>query len=143
MKPESRGPENSYSRGQLAWPPLALIATLVFSSFLSPVTPASPNIVGFDKVAHFCVFGLLGTLLFRRLRIPFPEKKRILWALCGAVAYGVLDESLQFFNPVRSFDPIDWIADMSGAFTGILMYRNWRYYQKLLETPLWGRKSNG
>ncbi|MDQ8203889.1 VanZ family protein [Pelagicoccus sp. SDUM812003] len=138
---EPRGPDTNTSQGRLAWPPIALTATLVAASFLSPVAPAAPNVVGFDKIAHFCVFGLLGTLLFRRLRQPFLSNRRVLWALIGAVSYGALDESLQFFNPARSFDPLDWIADLSGALLAIYLYRNWAWYRRLLEFPIWGSRT--
>ncbi len=139
MSKKNRGPENEYSALRLAWPPFLVMATLVFASSMARQQPMSPDIVNFDKIAHFCVFGLLATLLFRRLRIDFLEHRRWLWALAGVMIFGVCDEVLQFFNPARTFDPYDWIADVSGAILALALYRNWTWYRDLLETRLWGR----
>ncbi len=117
------------------------MATLVVSSHFSG-QPASPNISGFDKIAHFHVFGLLGTLLFRRLRMGFFEHRRWILAFLGVLAYAAADEVLQYFNPDRSFDPMDWLADGTGALLAIFLYRHWAWYRRLLEFKFGRRLAN-
>lgn len=137
----SLGPDNKYSRRRLWAPPIALMATLVVSSHFSG-PPAAPDIVGFDKVAHFCVFGLLATLLFRRLQYDFFEHRRWVVAFLGVAAYALTDEFLQYFNPDRSFDVLDWAADGVGALLAIFLYRNWSWYRNLLEYKFGRRLAN-
>ncbi|MBK1878608.1 VanZ family protein [Pelagicoccus mobilis] len=133
------GPETRYSQRRLWAPAIGVMAVLFVSSHFSGV-PAGPKIIGFDKVAHFFVFGLLGTLMFRRIRIRFLEHRRWVWAFAGAMLYALADEVLQFFNPDRSFDVLDWVADAAGAAVAIFVYRNWGWYRRLLEWEIWSRK---
>lgn len=134
---EIKGPDSYYGWLRLAWPPFAIMATMVTVAIVGG-KPGGPKIVGFDKVVHFFVFGLIATLMFRCLRIRFLDHRRWMIAIAGIVAYGVLDETLQYFNPNRSFDVYDWIADLSGAAVALYVYRNWSWYRNLLEFPLWG-----
>ena len=53
----------------------------------------------------------------------------VLTLLCGVVG-----EWIQYYNPLRSFDAWDWIADGAGSITAIWVYRNWRFYRRTLET---------
>lgn len=115
------------------------MATLVVSSHFSG-KPAGPDIVGLDKVVHFFVFGLLGTLLFRRLRIRFLDPRRWVWAFVGTMLFAFTDEVLQYFNPDRSFEVWDWVADASGAAVGISVYRGWNWYRAALEWRFWGNR---
>lgn len=133
------GPESRYGQARLLAPPLGVVAVLVAASFFTPVAPAGPGIPHFDKVAHFLVFGLVGTLLFRALPLGFFAPGRWFAALAGALAIGAADEIMQLFNPARSFDSWDWVADGAGALLAILLYRNWGLYRKVLEWPLRGR----
>lgn len=126
------GPEKEFSQLRLWVPAIAVMVTLVVSSHFSG-KPAAPDVVGFDKVAHFFVFGLLGTLLFRRLRVGFYDHRRWILAWLGVLAYAFADEVLQYFNPDRSFDPWDWVADGTGSLLAIFLYRGWAWYRELLE----------
>lgn len=126
------GPEKRFGAVRLWAPIVGVTLTLFVSSHFSG-PPAGPNVVGFDKVAHFCVFGLLATLFFRPLRIGFLEHRRWLIAFACVSLYAALDEGLQYFNPGRSFDPLDWLADGSGALLALALYRNWAWYRSLLE----------
>ena len=114
--------------------------TLAVASATASTTPSGPNIPHFDKIAHFFIFGLLGTLLFRLVRRMDGVRRRWLWALLGVALYGAGDELLQSFNVARSLDPLDWVADLSGAAFAIVMYRKAGWYRRLLEMPLWGRR---
>ena len=131
---ESAKKELSIARGVA--PIIAVMATLIYASSLAKNAPVAPNIFQFDKIAHFFVFGLFGTLWFRMLRIPFLDTKRWMVAFMLVLLLGVVDEILQYFNPNRSFDPYDWVADASGALVAIFVYRGWTWYRRMLETPV-------
>ncbi|MDQ8188304.1 VanZ family protein [Pelagicoccus sp. SDUM812002] len=126
------GPDQRHSRIRLWWPAFALIVTLIGSSHLSG-KPGAPDIENFDKVAHFFVFGLMGTLFFRSVPLSFWSHRRWVLAWLGVLAYAVTDEWLQYYNPDRSFDPWDWVADGMGSILAIFLYRHWRWYRRLLE----------
>lgn len=126
------GPETIYSQKRLWLPAIGVMVTLVVSSHFSGA-PAAPEIVGFDKVAHFFVFGLLGTLIFRSLRIGLKKPSRWVWAYAGVLVYAAVDEILQYFNPGRSFDLWDLVADGTGSILAIMLYRYWSWYRRLLE----------
>lgn len=108
-----------------------MLTLAVSSSFSRGV--AAPDIGGFDKMAHFCVFGLLATLFFRRQTLGFFEHRRWLFAFAQVMCYAFTDEILQSFNPTRSFDVKDWVADGVGALLAIGLYRSWPFYRKVLE----------
>lgn len=77
----------------------------------------------YDKLGHFVLYGVLGLLLHLALRsralsfwrLPIPM------ALLVVAALAVLDELQQSFMPARSFDAVDFAADMIGVlfFIGI------------------------
>ncbi len=92
-----------------------------------------PHIPGLDKVAHFGYFfgggGLLAAFLFR-LRPHRPN-----WLLIVAMVFvvlalvGWLDEYHQSHVPGRTGnDPGDWLADVSGAVCGALVFRRLRRF---------------
>ena len=133
------GSAQRYSPCRLRLPLVALVVTLALASSLARTAPAAPAIPHFDKIAHVLVFGLMGTLAFRASSIGFLEVRRAARAMLLVLAYGAFDEILQYFNPHRSFEPADWLADIGGACLAIILYRNWRWYRALLERPLWRR----
>jgi len=123
---------------RLLVPAIAVVATLAWASSYDEKGPEGPNIQYFDKVAHFFVFGLLGTLWFRAVPGRLQSTTRLAAAFVLTLMYGVVDEWIQASNPVRTFDPWDWIADALGALTALLFYRNWDLYRRILETPVSG-----
>ncbi len=120
----------------MLWPVLALMATLAWASGYSQSGPDGPEIPYFDKIAHFFVFGLMGTLWYRCLPDRSMRRARWLAAVALALAYGVVDEWIQASNPHRSSDVLDWVADGGGALTAIFVYRGWRLYRRTLETRI-------
>lgn len=92
---------------------------------------AAPHISHIDKLSHFCVFGLLATLVVRA-----PGLKRWWWAVAVVSAFGISDEFRQSFTPGRSVEFADWLADTSGAALAVTLYTFWSWYRRLLETPL-------
>lgn len=98
-------------------------ATLfALSSFSAPVPPGGPEIPHLDKVAHFGYFMggafIFTTWLLLRKKTPL----QILFPLLVFTLIGALDEWHQTFTPGRSGnDPFDWLADILGSLTGILI----------------------
>ncbi|AHF91093.1 teicoplanin resistance protein VanZ [Opitutaceae bacterium TAV5] len=107
-----------------------LISTVIWASNHSRV--AAPSISNFDKLAHFSVFGLMGTLVLRQL-----GQRRWWLALLLVSLFGASDEIHQHFTPGRSSDIRDWIADTSGAAVAIAAYCLIGPYRRLLEWKLW------
>ena len=118
------------------WPAIGLVATLAWASNFDEAGPDGPDIPYFDKIAHFFVFGLMGTLWFRWAKGDLLSMSRLVLGMSLTLAYGVADEWIQSMNPQRSSDTLDWIADASGSLTGILVYRGWRSYRRLMESPV-------
>ena len=118
------------------WPALALVATLAWVSGFDSSGPDGPNVPYFDKIAHFFVFGLLGTLWFRWLKGDLNSKGRFALALGLTLSYGVADEWIQSDNSYRVTDVYDWMADGLGGLVGIFVYRTWTLYRRILETRI-------
>jgi VanZ family protein len=116
------------------WPAL-LAATIVTASGRSQV--AAPNIVDFDKIAHFFIFGLLATLVARNGFVP----GRVWVPVVVVSLFGLTDEWHQSFTPGRSVEFDDWLADTLGAIVAVTCYARWRLYQTVLEHALvWRRR---
>ncbi len=127
---------------RLLWP-LSLMVILMCASGKGQVElPFTFGLPDFDKIAHFGVFGLLTVGV---ARAGGSRAHGFGWSLAGmlwAVLYGLLDETLQGFNPHRSgFDVGDWLADVLGAVTAVFLWRGWAWGRHFLETPLRFRKS--
>ena len=115
---------------------LSVVACLAWASSFDKGGPPSVEFEHFDKIAHFFVFGLLATLWFRFLPGDLKGIGRFVGAVALTLLYGVVDEWIQYYNPLRSFDAWDWIADGAGSITAIWVYRNWRLYRRALETRI-------
>ncbi len=117
-------------------PPIALLATIAWGSSFDKSSPQGPDLDYFDKVAHFFVFGLLSTLWYRWLPGGLRSSKRFAWAFALTIVYGIVDEWIQSYNPLRTSDPMDIVADGVGAIVAIVVYCRWRFYRRVLETPI-------
>ena len=114
--------------------PLLLATTVVIASGRGQV--AAPDIIDFDKVAHFSIFGLLATLMVR------VEPRWQGWmAILIVSLFGLLDEWHQSFTPGRSVEIADWVADTLGALVAVTVYRHWSVNRAWLERPLGLRKA--
>lgn len=112
------------------WAYAVVVASLiVIASSRSAVE--GPKIEHFDKIVHFSVYGLLGTLVVRALGRP-----RAIWAVVLVSGFGVSDELHQSFTPDRSMELADWVADTLGATVAVLAYTRWTAYRQLLESPV-------
>lgn len=124
----------SSQRGWI-WP--IAIAVLIFAAS-SRSTVAGPRLPYFDKVVHFSVYGLLGTLVCRQGR----GWRAAAWSVLAVAAFGATDEWHQSFVPGRESELADWVADTSGAAVAIAMYAGWQRYREWLERPLGRRVEN-
>ncbi len=129
MAPRDVPHDPSKSRRARVWP-AALAAVIFLASSRSQI--AGPDIAGIDKVAHFLVYGLLGTLLGRLGR----GRRAAGWALLAASLYGISDEWHQSFTPGRSVEVADWAADTLGAALAVTLYTAWPRYRGWLEIPV-------
>ncbi len=98
--------------------------------------PHSPfDFLRVDKIGHFAVYGLLGTLLCRLGQ----GWRGALWAVIATSAFGASDEWHQSFVPGRSVEFMDWVADSLGAVLAVSLYAGWRPYRQWLERVVWRR----
>jgi VanZ family protein len=116
------------------WP--AALATMIFIAS-SRAHVASPDVTDFDKVVHFSIFGLLGTL-GARLR---PGWSGAVIGLLVASGFGATDEWHQSYVPGREAGLDDWIADTLGAALAVSLYAGWAAYRRLLEMPIWNTRT--
>lgn len=113
--------------------PLVLATLIVVASSRSQV--ASPELVDFDKVAHFSLFGLLASLVVRTGFSP----RRAWLAVVLVSLFGITDEWHQSFTPGRAVEFADWVADTLGAIVAVTLYVRWPGYRAWLEQPI-GRR---
>lgn len=125
--------DQSISRTRWVWPVL-LAFTIFHASGQGAV--AAPDIVSIDKIGHFGVFGLLGSLIARTQ----PPERWWLGVLLASL-YGICDEFRQSFTPGRSVEYADWVADTLGAAVAVTLYAKWAFYRRMMETKFWGRSS--
>jgi len=87
--------------------------------------PSEPSIAYFDKIQHAGAFIVLGAWFAAVLR------PRYAWVLVGLSIFAAGTEVLQWCTSYRDGDPLDWLADTTGACLGLLLVRsgamNWLY----------------
>lgn len=111
------------------WLPVVFYYGVIFflSSF-SRFSPAFDPLIHHDKIVHFVEFGILGALLARAvLWNDFYRILKIRWWLFGLLFSAFAAASDEFHQrsiPGREVDVLDWIADLTGALTGYIIY--WR-----------------
>lgn len=107
---------------------LALVTNAI-EGWLSSISPKLAETVliimtsSFRKLAHFCIYTLLGffvsgAVFCIRLKKPRLYKSGIAFIICAL--YAVTDEIHQSFIPGRSCELRDVIIDSSGALLGTL-----------------------
>jgi VanZ family protein len=97
---------------------------------------AAPDVPDIDKIAHFFVYGLLGTLLARVPQVVVWRGLGVYWAVALASFFGISDEFHQSFTPGRSVELADWVMDTSGAALAVFIYARWSAYRRFMECPL-------
>ncbi len=114
--------------------PLVVAATIFLASNREATAPEFTRwIPRFDKLVHFSVYGLLGTLTLRGLG---PRRWAPGLAIAAVSLFGASDEWHQSFVPGRSCEVADWVADTLGAALAVSLYARWGFYRRLLESSL-------
>ena len=113
--------------------PVLIHGILIYVNSSSPYPQTIPDIPFLDKVIHFFVYGLLGTLIFRAIRDKESASRQTYPMILGvifAALYGISDEIHQSFVPERVADMYDALADILGSICGIWLYQYFiqRYY---------------
>jgi VanZ family protein len=118
------------SRGRLItlWGPVAIYVLLIFyvSSMSNP--PGVPPIRHFDKLIHFCEYGLLGALLGRALGLTGLRQGYLAVALASLAIgafVGMADETYQGTVAGREKSAADFAFDLAGILTSLLLLRAW------------------
>lgn len=84
--------------------------------FLKDVSGIPSDWMPNDKVMHLLIFLVLTSLFRAAFRTQW-------WLPVVLMAvYGALIEVLQGMTPVRSADPMDWLADMTGVLLAMLIW---------------------
>lgn len=99
-----------------SWTPIAL-ACILLTAYSGKDGPTAPVLAlsWRDKLDHFFVYALLATLVYQALPTKLRGTQRWFTAFILVSAFGIWDETLQHFNPARTGDPLDWLADSLGA----------------------------
>jgi VanZ family protein len=82
---------------------------------------------GFDKVLHILLYFVFGITIQIMFIGNFPKKSaffNIMLSILFGLAFGAADELFQSFQPLRSSDIKDFLAD----FTGIVLSNVWHFY---------------
>lgn len=138
--PPDAGGRNRRGAARIArwgWP--LLVAAVIFHASSRSVVAAPGGIQVNDKLAHFCAYGLLASLVLRAF--GGGGWRGAVAAVLLVSAYGASDEWHQSFVPGRNCEFADWVADTSGAMLAVSLYLWCAPYRRLLEAPLGRRKA--
>jgi VanZ family protein len=108
---------------------LPLIAVSIFIFYLSSISqPPIPDF-GFDwqdKVLHFIAFFVYGItgIIFSLVNFSLGKiKKTIIIVLFIGSIFGISDELHQYFVPGRDCSLFDWIADVIGILSSLILIK--------------------
>ena len=118
--------------------PIFIWALVIFLfSSLTKLPQVNKTGIPLDKIIHLIEYFLLGFLLARGsfyISNRFIKEKYLIFSISVAVFVGFLDEFYQFFVPGRDSNFLDFIADVIGAVTAVLIfnkfYKNEEYYKE-------------
>ena len=126
-------------RREALWPFL-LAGTITWCSG-QPASVPDIEWLAVDKLGHFAAYGVLATAIIRHPALVRWPALGLWWALPLASAYGLGDEFRQSLTIYRQYDLADWAADTAGAAVAVGLYIKWSAYRRLLETPLWKKRT--
>lgn len=112
------GPRNGVKGKLYRWGPVLGCMILIFYMSSKPDLPDVPYLEGFlwdDKLLHVVAYAVLGALIWRALSRTSPKWWQIGATVALATAYGLSDESHQYYVPGREFDMWDLAADALGS----------------------------
>lgn len=101
-------------------PPFLFAALIITFSSMSNVSPPSLGVSWTDKIYHFGEYFAFAFFIFRAFSPTHSSPKRtrhyIILFLLG-LAFGAIDERVQFYIPNRDCSIYDWMADAIGYAT--------------------------
>lgn len=90
-----------------------------------------------DKINHFGAYGLLSVFLYTALHFQNKyitmKKYPAIFTVLIASFYGALDEIHQIYVPGRSAELLDWLADILGSITAVIITKYLLEYLKRTE----------
>ena len=102
--------------------PILAYAGLIFFLSSRSSLPA-PRFPGFDKLAHFGEYAILGVLFSRALGgYGVRPRKAVLITIGLCLLYGASDEIHQMYTPRRQADLLDLVADVLGGSAGAMTW---------------------
>lgn len=121
------------------WLPIVATCSLltIYSGMQRGIAPEI-NLSFHDKIEHFAVFALIGTLIIKALPRNIQGTRRWLLAFALTSVFGFCDEIVQHYNPSRTGDPLDWFADSLGALAAVVAYTAFKNYRRLADWSLVG-----
>ncbi len=110
-----------------------LILTFIYMGFVFivsviKVSGGADPFPGFDKVAHFTIYGLMGILWARVFfserssRLMMTPRRVIIKTLAVTFFYGLFIEFVQGFLPARDASFFDALANGAGGVVGASVY---------------------
>ena len=102
------------------FPVAAWVGLLLVLSLLPATVVETPAVLGFDKLAHAAVYGVLALLAHRAVRRPCLSCGLVVAVLCGAL--GACLELAQAFVPGRTPSLADAVANLAGAAIASAVY---------------------
>lgn len=106
---------------------LTIIAIVIYLSFFKPPTVDVGQIPGFDKLAHFCMYGGLSGILWVEFLLNHRRYDDVLWhAWIGAVLLpiamsGVIELLQEYCTTYRGGDWFDFLANSCGVLFATLI----------------------
>ena len=100
-----------------AWGPAAGWAAVLFFLSAIPDVGVGRSLLINDKLVHFGLYAVLGATLAWGRSVSPGTAGHLLLVAVGA-AYGLSDEWHQLYVPGRTFDLLDWAADVLGVAVG-------------------------
>lgn len=92
------------------------IVSAVKAALASAIGALAGEEVDVSPIGHFAEYLLFGVVLANALRLHLGLRRTLVLAILIASVYGVTDELHQYFVPMRSCDPTDWLVDtVAGA----------------------------
>ncbi len=118
-------------------PPVLYAALIIYVSTMSQVAPPDLGVTWTDKIYHFGEYFVYALLIFRAFpSVRNSPRKALYYTLLFTfgLAYGGIDERVQYYIPGRDSSVFDWMADAVGYLVGGTLFVLWRHR--------WARRTN-
>jgi VanZ family protein len=112
-------------------PPVLYAAMIIAVSTMSHVSPPSFGVTWTDKIYHFGEYFVYAILIFRAFpNVHQSPSRKLLYTFLFlfGLAYGAIDERVQYYIPNRDSSPYDWMADAVGYLTAGTLFLFWRIW---------------